>query len=258
MAPKKRQRGVGSSGAGSGGGSDPQPQPTQGPVTPTHLVMIVGHSFVFWAHRYAINSGWTLHLGLGDAVTIRWLGKRGMRWPALWDTVAGAVHEFGTPAVLVVHLGGNDLPGMKGVQLINVITEDLKALQLRLPETQIIWSSIVERLAWRGARSPLAVNRTVRKVNKVVFRAVTKWGCRVLDHANIHSAMPGLYRNDGVHLSSRGLDTWLEGIRATLQLSIQTGALLAGTRHLQCQRSCGGIGTDREPVSGSSIGGLNE
>ncbi|XP_077193033.1 uncharacterized protein LOC143837288 isoform X1 [Paroedura picta] len=56
MAPKKRQRGVGSSGAGSGGGSDPQPQPTQGG----------GGARAVRASAKRARDKWTSAIGLGQ------------------------------------------------------------------------------------------------------------------------------------------------------------------------------------------------
>ena len=51
------------------------------------LVLIVGHSIVYWAAGYAAGSGWGADLGLGDLLQLRWMGQRGMRWVALLDTL---------------------------------------------------------------------------------------------------------------------------------------------------------------------------
>ena len=50
--------------------------------------------------------------------------------------------------VLVVHLGGNDLPRVSGKALILDIMHDRKWLNARYPVMWILWSTIIPRLAW--------------------------------------------------------------------------------------------------------------
>lgn len=52
--------------------------------------------------------GWELNLSLGARFSIEWMGKWGMLWDELLPLVLHE-HEEQAPAVLVMHLGGNDL-----------------------------------------------------------------------------------------------------------------------------------------------------
>uniref|UniRef100_A0ABM5G3U9 Uncharacterized protein isoform X2 n=1 Tax=Pogona vitticeps TaxID=103695 RepID=A0ABM5G3U9_9SAUR len=107
--------------------------------------VIIGHSFVYWAARYAASSPWGSDLGLGAHIHITWHGLRGMRWIQL-----GRLTAFGQspPDILVIHLGGNDLPASAGKALTLDILRDLKMLKTRYPRMRIVWSTIIPRLAW--------------------------------------------------------------------------------------------------------------
>ena len=41
--------------------------------------LIVGHSIVFWAARYAAGSGWGSDFGLEDLLQLCWAGRGHMR-----------------------------------------------------------------------------------------------------------------------------------------------------------------------------------
>ena len=179
-------------------------------------VLILGHSIVYWAGKYASESGWGADLGLGDNICINWSGHRGLRWPALLETAASEVYRFGTPSLLILQLGENDLPGTTGRNLLQSIVADLTTLQLRLPDTLIAWSCLLERLNWRGAAAPEKVDLARRRVCKGAARFITSYSGLVIRHPDITHRIPALYRTDGVHLSDWGTDVWLQDIRGAL------------------------------------------
>ena len=94
----------------------------------------MGHSIVFWAEKYASLSGWGRDLGLGENINVLWSGHRGLRWPALLDTVASCVRRYGAPSLLLIQLGENDLPQTTGRNLLQSIIEDTTTLRQRLPD----------------------------------------------------------------------------------------------------------------------------
>ncbi|XP_077209517.1 uncharacterized protein LOC143845196 [Paroedura picta] len=195
-------------------------------------VWILGHSYVFWAGRYAGRAGWGENLGLGDGVHIDWIGRRGMLWTALLETVRRRLSLTGPPAVLVLHLGGNDLTKMTRVDLKFLIKTDLAALQQLLPNTHLIWSDIVQRRAWRGASSVGKVNRSARKINRAIGKWAAVSGARVIHHFGIVKEDETFYRPDGVHLSDWGMEVWLHDVRATLAAWLEgVGPALVAGRH---------------------------
>ena len=197
--------------------SSPSSFPGMLPVPRRTTALIVGHSIVFWAGKYATNSGWGPNLGLDDNVHIHWSGHRGLRWPALIRTVAVAVHQIGIPSLLIVQLGENDLPRSTGRNLWQAIVGDLDSLRQHFPDTHLVWSCLLERQHWRGAVSPEKVDLARRKVCKAASRFIISVGGAVVRHPDISHKIPALYRTDGVHLSDWGMDLWLHGIREALR-----------------------------------------
>ncbi|XP_078236604.1 uncharacterized protein LOC144584403 [Pogona vitticeps] len=177
-------------------------------------VMMVGHSFIYWAARHAAASHWGSDLGLGAQASITWRGVRGMRWIQF-----GRLTAFGgsPPDILVVHLGGNDLPQVPGKALILDILRDLDRLHALYPRMRIVWSTIIPRLKWRGAINVDRVNNARRLVNKEVCRSVCKRGLgSVIGHHRILTSKLEYFREDGVHLSEAGLDIFLDDLRGGL------------------------------------------
>ncbi|XP_077158249.1 uncharacterized protein LOC143819938 isoform X2 [Paroedura picta] len=190
-------------------------------------VFIVGHSIVYWAGRYAAESGWTEHLGLEDA-QCWWIGHRGMKWRALLSAISTAVHRWGSPSIVAIQLGENDLPETPGCRLIHSISDDLLVLRHRLPKSVLLWSELLSRQVWRGASKASVVNRTKAKVNRSVAKVMQGLGGRVIRHPDIDWHLAALYRPDGVHLSDWGHDVWLHSIRWAL-LYVLRDLRLAGT-----------------------------
>ena len=138
----------------------------------------------------------------------------GMQWVQF-----GRMVFFGNtpPDILVVHLGGNDLPRLPGKALILDILRDLSRLHNLYPAMRIIWSTIIPRLNWRGARQVDKVNKARRQVNKEICRGVSKGGLgSVINHCRIQISNVDYFREDGVHLSEAGLDIFLDDIRGCL------------------------------------------
>ena len=155
-------------------------------------------------------------LGLGDNFHIVWTGHRGLWWPALLKTVASEVYRIGTPSLLILQLGENDLPVTTGRNLLQSIINDLAILQHCLPGMHLVWSCLLEHLQWRGAAAPEKIDLARRRVCKGAACFVSCSGGLVLRHPDITYRIPALYRNDGVHVSDWGMDIWLQDIRGAL------------------------------------------
>ncbi|CAJ0946880.1 unnamed protein product [Ranitomeya imitator] len=187
------------------------------------LVWIMGHSFVFWAAERAAVRPDGRQLGFSrDVATLRWIGKRGMTWSQFLPDFHRFVRWDQVPQILVIHLGGNDLRKRPCRELIKDIKFDVLRLWAMFPKVLVVWSDIVPRKVWRGARSPEGVNRARIKVNKAVSRFMARNGAVVVRHINLESGTGGYWRLDGVHLNAVGTDMWClviqEGIETALKV----------------------------------------
>ena len=57
------------------------------------------------------------------------------------------------------------------------------------------------------------LNQSRRKVNKDVYRTMSRGLGSVIGHLDIHLDRLELYRGDGVHLSEQGIQIFLRGIQ---------------------------------------------
>ncbi|KAG8451037.1 hypothetical protein GDO86_003352 [Hymenochirus boettgeri] len=85
------------------------------------------------------------------------------------------------------------------------------------PGVEIIWSQIIPRRAWRGARSQIAVNNIRKNVNRAMAKYAEASGVKIINHNDIVYGCPGLYRADGVHLSDIGIDIFNLNIQSALE-----------------------------------------
>ncbi|XP_063810639.1 uncharacterized protein LOC135037597 isoform X1 [Pseudophryne corroboree] len=138
-------------------------------------VWIMGHSFIHWAEERAAARPYGRDLGLPQVNwAVRWFGVRGMRWSQLRKAVLRAEATAGqAPEVVVLHLGGNDLGKVKSLDIIRWMREDLEWLRERWSQVHILWSSIIPRLAWRGARAGAGVEKARKRCPTWVWICLT-------------------------------------------------------------------------------------
>lgn len=136
------------------------------------------------------------------------------------------VHRFvrldRAPDVLVLHVGGNDLGARPLRELVKDIKFDLLRLWSLFPSLVTVWSDIVPRKVWRGARSVEGVNKARVKVNRAIGRFMARNGAVAVRHVDLEQGVGGFWRADGIHLNAVGLDMWClalqDGIETALRM----------------------------------------
>jgi hypothetical protein len=66
-----------------------------------------------------------------------------MVWSELSATVSRAMRDVPPPAMIVIHLGSNDIGTIKTFNLIENIETDILRFQLLFPNCRIIWSELL-------------------------------------------------------------------------------------------------------------------
>ena len=179
-------------------------------ITITMDIWIVGSSIVHWLERHLTatrSARFTRTLGLDCQV--HWMGRRGMRWeqlvPLLRRTSGPA------PAVMVIHLGGNNLGSQSGCSLLRSIRRDLDCIHWMFPDTMVLFSDIIQRRVYRSqarGRSAYGIERSRRFVNAGVAGFMRRVG---VANSNIRHDQD-VFRRDGVHLNRRGNELFLENV----------------------------------------------
>lgn len=189
-------------------------------------VWLVGHSYVYWAEkRAAVRPGGT-QLGFMQA-NVQWMGVRGLRWIELLSVVQTVARRAKGPTVLVVHAAGNDLCSVRIAELIAIIKADFDRFPSYFRELLMIWSEIVPRAKWIGARKHSAIENARRVVNMRVSKHVRRRGGVVYRHHLLEGDNRSLLRSDGIHLNEIGMDIFLSGIQDAIERAL---FLLGGGR----------------------------
>ncbi|KAJ7341298.1 hypothetical protein JRQ81_005231, partial [Phrynocephalus forsythii] len=183
-------------------------------------VLIVGHSFIYWAAKYAAWSSRGQHLGLGGAAILEWRGYRGMLWNQVVPTALKLAQER-PPDILLIHAGGNDLGHRPGKDLIKATIADLQQWYKRFPEVRMLWSTIVPRRAWGAGIDPQTINRARRGVNQEICKAVRQGRDSMIGHTGITHNRPELFRQGGVHLSDEGMQLLMDDLRRGLLAALK-------------------------------------
>ncbi|XP_070590275.1 zinc finger protein 318-like isoform X1 [Erythrolamprus reginae] len=186
------------------------------------LVLICGNSTLFWAGRRAANSEFGTQLKLSQWADVDWLGQKEMRWEELVPLLFDGNYVKVAPTWLVIHLGGDDIGQMKGMDLFFEAMDDLKLIKERWPDTQLVWSDLIRRKVWRNVKNPMLLDKARKRVNKLVGNVVLELGGQIIHHPDIYITK-GLYRDDGVRLTDAGNDIFLSDLQRCLQQLVQPG-----------------------------------
>lgn len=78
------------------------------PQNECFCILLIGHSYIFWAAKFAARSSWGQNLGLRASALLHWRGRQEMCRAEFLDVAVREAQGW-SPDVLLVHLGGNDL-----------------------------------------------------------------------------------------------------------------------------------------------------
>ncbi|XP_043942143.1 uncharacterized protein LOC122813737 [Protopterus annectens] len=182
-------------------------------------VWICGHSYVHWSSKRAIEIGAQNLWQSESEIMVSWVGKRGLRWEGLLCLLSEKYVCSEEPDIVKLHLGGNDLTTCPLVDLKGEIMNILYKLLTWWPKMHIIWSDIIQRLDWKGARSIKAIEKIRRLHNSFMWGQMELCKGSVIHHTSIKARLPELYCYDSIHLSDSGLDLFICQLRDSVQFA---------------------------------------
>ncbi|XP_069592534.1 uncharacterized protein [Ranitomeya imitator] len=185
--------------AGCEGGRRPDDRPAR-------VIWIVGHSFVFWAQKRAGLRSYSENLSFHSSkVQVFWHGIRGLKWPSLVSEVKSCLEKFPYPDLIVVHLAGNDLGRINTLNLLAIMRSDLTYLRQTFPLSGVVFSEIIPRRAWHCNQLSF-LDKIRKRVNFSMKKFLPLISGFSFRHTDLEGFLPGMFRNDLVHLSDIGLD----------------------------------------------------
>lgn len=146
-----------------------------------------------------------------------------MRWQHLFFHLSQLHQVWPPPSILIVHLGGNDLGSVRTLDLLFMIKQDLYRFHLTSPGTIIVFSEIVPRFAWLSSPFSKVMEKMRKRVNRALAKFMPLLGGFSYRHVDLEGGIPGLYRQDGVHLSDVGADIFNLGLQSSIERAAYLG-----------------------------------
>ncbi len=186
-------------------------------------VWIIGSSIVHWAKQHTIKV-LDRNIGLGTYnIRVNWMGLRGLKWIDLKTIFYSELETKAPPAVTIAHLGANDLVNVRARKLSRIIMEDIEELARYCPRCVFIWSDLLPRLFWKGAKSVTKIELKRKRINREGRQACLKMGGRFIKHTVDHNT-PNLFWEDGIHMNELGNDIFLHEIQGALEQFMSSNA----------------------------------
>ena len=169
-----------------------------------------------------MRRGTAQNMGLPQRITsIKWVGRRGMRWHQLMHQLQDLAMHSPPPRALVLHLGSNDLTSVRCGTLRLFMRRDIRAIHNLFPYAKIVVSAMLQRRTWSwgigGSYTESAIENKRKTLNRFLRRLSISVGGTFIPHEDITSDTTGLYYSDGVHLSDIGNDLLLMCFRYALE-----------------------------------------
>ena len=185
-------------------------------------VWIIGDSVIFDAGKRALCRQ-SPTLGLDNHKVI-WIGTPGMHWTELCPKIELLI-EYPFPALLVIHLGGDDIASVSMIPLMTKIKKSLRYISKVLPDAYLVWSDILPRMVWPG--NPVSMNNKRMRINRFgreTVRGLSNGNGRFIMHQHNYKT-PGLFENDGIRLTEIGNDMFLNTLEEALRLFISSSSI---------------------------------
>lgn len=182
-------------------------------------IWLLGHSYVFRAAQRAEYRPGGHNLGFYHA-RVSWRGVGGLRWHRVLHEVVDISRSVRGPVILLIHAGGNDVCSVRLEELITIMKADLERIPGFFPQCLLVWSEIVSRPRWQGARDAAAVERSRRTINIRLSRVVRSLGGVVVRHHQLEGDNRHLMLPDGIHLNEIGHDILLYGFQDGIEQAL--------------------------------------
>ncbi|KAM4021794.1 uncharacterized protein ACNLHF_027113 [Anomaloglossus baeobatrachus] len=167
-------------------------------------------------------------LGLRD-VDVSWRGIWGLKWTQVLPEAMEISKIAHLLTVLVIHAGENDLCFLKIAELMTLMRADLERIIGFFGEVVLVWSEMIPRVTWQGARDAKAIEQACRTINFWLSRFVRSKSGVVVCHMQLEGDNRQLMGPDGIHLNEIGLDIFISGVQDGVEQALM---LLRGGRGL--------------------------
>ena len=180
--------------------------------------VVVGDSHVFWLHRFRRENDLPGIIEDNGNGPIKFIGVRGgtvrsLSSPGVIETIAKL-----SPAIVVIHVGGNDIDNARGFppQGVGMQIYELAKRYRAEGVKQVVVCQIVRREKWRhfsfqdGTQAAIMANEFLEAAC-AGCPGITFW-----KHKGLWSSVRPAFRPDGVHVNELGNYKLLRSIRGSI------------------------------------------
>lgn len=182
-------------------------------------VWLIGDSYICRAAERAPNRPGGLNLGFSHA-DLSWKGLHNLKWLRVLPEVVSISRLTQAPTVLVIHAGGNDLCSVGMKQLLPLMCSDIERFATFFSDLVVVWSEVVPRVSWYGARNHAGIEKARRVLNSRLSRYVRSRGGVVIRHRQLEGDNRQLMMQDGIHLNDDGMDIFLLGLQDAIERAL--------------------------------------
>ena len=150
----------------------------------------------------------------GIPARVYWKGKGGAGMANYDDLLNDLRKRAPPPDLLIFHLGTNDLVTIDEFALRQQIAVMLRDCAWAYPTSTIVWSDMLPRVFYMGARSQSALERKRRTINRWAASQCKAVQALCVHHPQFIWSEVSLFSYDGVHLSSLGNQLFRSNLRA--------------------------------------------
>ncbi|XP_067651601.1 uncharacterized protein [Haliotis asinina] len=194
-----------------------------GNVYPYHRIRLTNDLAWVIGDSYMARAKGSLEQRLQCLGRTRWQVRGGRRWShfraSLNSLLASASNT--SPKWLVIHLGSNDLSQTSARSIYEDIMCDLLYAKLRMPDTRLVWSFMLPRVAWPAAMDIKKLELSRKKLNRRLSNRIYELHGISVRHDQFDPVKcgPEHYLADGVHLSTTAMDIFVHNIVSALTAS---------------------------------------
>jgi hypothetical protein len=184
-------------------------------------IWIIDSSIIDRAHQHSENRPTGCNLGLDNYnCLVRWVGMPGMKWSNVVSLVHGSINLRGIPKA-VPHCGGNDIGDVPCGAQFHQMKFTITILSRMLPGCSVIWSRILPRRSWWYSNNDRAMEITRKRINRGIRSYILKYGGYVVKYPDFDDRHPGVFLDDGVHLSFIGNNIFLNQLQSAFETFIK-------------------------------------
>lgn len=181
------------------------------------FIWICGNSVILTSRKRAASQPYGQQLGIQRSrAKLYWHGVESMQWEDLLPLLREIHNPRPLPFMIIIHVGEDDLLPGNSISLLMAMKNDLGILRRVLPNTIIVWSSLLPTHILKKGQKPEEMEKLRKHINLKMVAHCNEIGIRFLSHILITSDKTSLFLPLLNVLSDAGADLFIADLMKIL------------------------------------------